>query len=63
MSKNFIKPKAQGIKPKAKCLIIDDVKMTNLQTYSKSIVKHQYVKNSSTFGFRLYALGPKLGGG
>jgi hypothetical protein len=49
MSKNFIKPKAQGLKPKAKCLIIDDVKMMNLQTYRNTIVRHQYEKNLFTF--------------
>jgi hypothetical protein len=45
MSKNFIKRKAQSVKLKAKCLIIDDVKIMNLQTYRNPIVKHQYEKN------------------
>ena len=44
-------------------LKVDDVKMMNLQTYSISIVKHQYEKNLATQSFRLYALGFKLCGG
>ena len=58
MSKNMIKLNALGLKPKSILLNVDDVQIMNLQTYRKSIVKHQYGKNFSTLSFSL-----KLGGG
>ena len=43
--KELLKLKAQGLTPKATCLIIDDVMITNHQTCRIATVKHQYVKN------------------
>ena len=57
---------AKGLKRKAlsKCLIIDDVKIMNLQTYRKTIVKHQYERTFklNALSFTLSALS-LLGGG
>ena len=58
MSKNFIKPKAQGLKPKAKCLIIDDVMIASHKTYRISIVNISMKRTCQllALGFKPWAL-------